>query len=224
MDALAEISGLTWVLIFGLAFPLVFLLLPRKQLVPLSASMPALIAFFFIFMIAFMLVSIPLFLLSSLIGSDSDTLDLVTLLLSVLFAAGLSYLFVRRYVFASVRENVKQAEGEDALLEKAADSPSPPITSRILVVLPFGIVFAGAVLTRMNGHLLYTYTGTIILAIAAAAVLSCTLLRESTDTSDMGGLAKVLTQVSLAIPFTLTYAIFLFILCNTDPEVIKGLL
>lgn len=171
--------GLPFLLMFALMF------VPRKQLRVFSSSIPAVLVFIFILLIVDTLLNV----VTIFLDFKDDNIMLGVFLLNVLVAAGISYLFVRRFVISGIMDNVAQAEKEEAeALEKepAGDTFNNRVRNGMFIVLPYAIIFAGAAVTRFNGRLLYSYISTIAIAMALVAGLSRLRRHNRNDSSGRG--------------------------------------
>ncbi len=226
MDSFRDSSDFLWILVFavGLPFLLLFaqMFVPRKQLRVFSSSMPAVLAFIFILLIVDTLLN----LVTIFLDFKDDNIMLGVFLLNVLVAAGISCLFVRRFVISGVMDNVAQAEKEEAEAlkkEPAGDTFKNRVRNGMFIGLPYVIIFAGAGFTRFNGHLFYSYISTIAIAMALVAGLSRPRRDNSNGSSEPGKVMTISVIATLVFPFTITYFMFILILCNADPDTIRSL-
>lgn len=216
MNELKDISEFTWILIFAFLFPLLFILMPRKQMVPLSASMPAVIAFVFIWMILSTMIVLSTFFWDI----NDDITFIVTILIGILVSAGIAYLFVKHFMLAEALKDIEEAVKEENLKAYSANKGSTAHTI-LFVLSPLMVILIGATITRLYGKLLFVYPPTILIALIAAftAHKLCRKGMDVSGTLEMG-LPFLLSRL---IPFSIIYFILIVILSNSDMELIKNL-
>lgn len=203
------------------------ILLPKEQKRIMALSLPALV----VFVALFLVVSVLLVLVIILLPTDKENYILGLVFMMILVAASASYLFTKKYIF---KENLEEANrlleearaGDDSLDDDSdTDTVDEPMRQRIrnlgLSALPLMTLFCGALLTRYFGHLLYLWpitVGSAIALITAMARLGWLGAKEETDS---WGSARIFT---LIIPISMSYFMFVVMVCAADVKLIKSLI
>jgi len=114
---------------------------------------------------------------------------------------------------------------KDLLYDWRKDIQSRPNRQKnlILIFLPYFILLLGAIFTRISGQILPALALTIILSMAVYALYSYFLGEFKRSLQEGELITYVVGIITLIIPFTIAYFVFLLVICGFDFNRIKSL-